>query len=338
MDQPVGGGRAAHILCQFLDRPPLGLGRGKRQGIVERLQAVGFHGRGGRGPGAAFQHPQPHRQGEQLLKDQPPPGLLDLLVAGGVVDGTDRLVEFPQAKPLPHRLGEHLRQGGGTPQRLVHQIGEHLGGEAGGEPVDGRKGAVGARRVDHRGAHRPAQKVPLYPAIEEVGDIIVQLFQGIGVVEKGELHRAAGILHHRLVELHAAPHPGLPQLFGHLGLHRTGPVQGGRVNLIGMGEIHIPPGIVQQQILDGVDPQFGQLGCPLGAHPSQGLYRLFHPLFLPSQWSPLFYPIGWGLSPAGRPKKKNFTFLKKHIDNWWIGCYNRQCSVDDNKNGHAVIH
>ena len=275
LQQAVHGGLAGHIGQDLVHRPALGPGGGKGQAGPEGPRIGPAHGRPGGGAAPVFQAAHPQLQHQQLLKDQPPPGLLHRLGGGGHMDVPHGLGLAGQAVFLQQGRGQGLAQQLGVGQQLGHAPADGRAGQPLGLGVDGGQGGGldlpgGAHLgVCHLAAEQPAGDLPL--------KIIFlpqfQFLDGVGVVEPGQLQGGdaipgGGFFHP------AAPGDIPPALLGQqLGPHHAFHSGGRLARRVGVGKVQIPAGIMFQQVRQGADAQlFKPLG-QLGSHPLEVLHR-----------------------------------------------------------------
>ena len=105
----------------------------------------------------------------------------------------------------------------------------------------------------------PPGQGPPYPALKVILGAGLQLLGGIGRVEPGEGKDSGIVRCHNMGEHPPSLDPpvGVPLQYG--GLDAAVHVKGSRHHRIGFGVVDIPPGIMEQQVPDGMDAQFGKL-------------------------------------------------------------------------------
>ena len=275
LQQAVHGGLAGHIGQDLVHRPALGPGGGKGQAGPEGPRIGPAHGRPGGGAAPVFQAAHPQLQHQQLLKDQPPPGLLHRLGGGGHMDVPHGLGLAGQAVFLQQGRGQGLAQQLGVGQQLGHAPADGRAGQPLGLGVDGGQGR-GADLLDgaHLGVcHLAAEQAAGHFALKAVFLPHLQLLEGVGVIEPGQFQRGHAVPGGGLFHPAAARHIPSALLGQQLGSDHAFHPGRGLARRVGVGKIEVAAGVMFQQVGQGADAQLFKALGQLGPHPFEVLHR-----------------------------------------------------------------
>ena len=278
LEQPVHGHTTGQIPGRLLRRPTLGAGELEGQGFVKagEITAPADHP----GPsGPPFPHQlQPGGEVEQLLKDQPPPGDLQLLPGCGKVEGAQSPAGLGQLVPLPDRRGQvvgNLLHA--VRQNSLQRSGQQRIGNPLGAPVDRHNAPglpAGTLPVKERIDHGFPASTSLHCAVKNVALARAQGLPHVALVEKGQGQGAGVVRRLEPGHLHAGAGPvGLWRLGhnpGHTALLARRRVSHGVRPL----PVLVVPGKPVQQILRPAQSQLLQPGRPCRSDPRQRLHRI----------------------------------------------------------------
>ena len=196
LDQPVHGKGAAKVPHGVVNGPPLGLGQLEGQRPKKGLQGNGGEGKGGRLPLSLCQEGHPQGEGKQLVEDQPPPGNLRRRRVGRPMDGRKGVGEGTELLPPAQAGGQGVLRLLGQGKDPGHMAGDHLGGEPGGQRIDGHQLLAAVQGKHLGGVHLPPQKGSPHPAVKQIGLLQLQALGGVAGIEKSEQEDRTGLVHH----------------------------------------------------------------------------------------------------------------------------------------------
>ena len=202
-------------------------------------------------------------QGEQFLKYQPPARLQKRLLICWKVDVFQG--EAHMAKAL--LLAKHIRQGV-FKQAAPHSqsAGDAAFNHAGGKPlrlrIDRPDSPTCLCRFHERGGHLAAAKLPADPTEEEIFFPHFELFSGIRIVEKRDLHQAHAIGHGCFIEGKALTDQVLGWCAGYDRFHTAGFAERRACNGNRCAPILVGTRVKMKQGVDGIHAEpLEQLGA-----------------------------------------------------------------------------
>ena len=225
---------------------------------------------------AFFEKAQAHRQIEQLLKGQPPPGQSQSLLILREVDVFDGELHRRQPVGLTDGLGQGFGQAPGAVQGLLGQGGQQVVADPRRQPVD-RHDATGEALFSHPledGVdHSAAAALDLHRPIKDILLPRPDRPLHIALVEEGEVE-GGGVVHHlHLDQLQPLPDAGQPGVLRGHGVHAYPALQRGVSDGVQLPPVLVVPGVPGQQIAGGGQSQFFQLLGPDLSHPRKRVHR-----------------------------------------------------------------
>ena len=273
LEQPVHRGIPSQIVADFLHRAKLGIGQRKGEGMKKVVDLHRMHGNRCGGISGGAHRRKRQRKGEQLLKDQPPPGDEHIMAAGREVDVLDGVLQVAE---LILRLDvggngllQCLQQAG---ERQAHLVGQKAGVDSGCLGIDRDQLPGLGQGEDQRRVHLPAQQRAGHLAVKDIFLLDPQFIHGEFGVEEGQQQFCAIGVHSPDLKdrkpLADVLFPGFGENHGPDG---TGLIGVGMQDGYRFGQVDVIPGIVVDQVAHGVDSQLVQQTCPLFTNSFQEL-------------------------------------------------------------------
>ena len=281
LDQPVHGAASAEIPQNLLHRPFLRPCEGKGQALIEFLHPkISVCRNLLHGPGGAHQR-QARGEYEELLKNQPFPGLLRLGHIHRCMDRPIGLLRRKNAVAFPDFRRQDFCRRIADRQGLAHKLCHGRVGKPRGQGINGHNPAGchsrRFRQLKNGIGDSVAGKVSGKGAVKHIFPAIFQVLRGEAGIEKGQVQSAGMVRHLHLCQIQPLADVGCSGRGHH---HRP---EAGRLvhhqvgNAAFPGPVLITPGKMADQVPQGKNIQCLQHFRLGGADPPETAHRIGKP-------------------------------------------------------------